>query len=214
MRNMIKKLALGILMGLLSAGCSLFGKGSEEQPSYQVVLKQDNKEIRKYESYIVAKTTISGSFKDAQSEGFRILAGYIFGKNKSQQKIAMTAPVVQKSESEKISMTAPVVIASNENKSWTMTFSMPSQFTIETLPVPTDKRIQIEKVEERFVAAITYSGFWGESKNADEAKKLKEWMKGNQDYELISEAMFAGYNPPWTLPFLRRNEMLIELKRK
>lgn len=214
MRNMIKKLALGILMGLLSAGCSLFGKGSEEQPSYQVVLKQDNKEIRKYESYIVAKTTISGSFKDAQSEGFRILAGYIFGKNKSQQKIAMTAPVVQKSESEKISMTAPVVIASNENKSWTMTFSMPSQFTIETLPVPTDKRIQIEKVEERFVAAITFSGFWGESKNADEAKKLKEWMKGNQDYELTSEAMFAGYNPPWTLPFLRRNEMLIELKRK
>ncbi len=201
-------------MGLLTAGCSLFGKGSEEQPSYQVILKQENKEIRKYNSHIIAKTTISGSFKDAQSEGFRILAGYIFGKNKSQQKIAMTAPVVQKSESEKISMTAPVLIASNENKSWTMTFSMPSQFTIETLPVPTDKRVQIEKVEERFVAAITFSGFWGESKNAEEAKKLKEWMKGNQEYELISEAMFAGYNPPWTLPFLRRNEMLIELRRK
>jgi hypothetical protein len=214
MRNILPKLVLGTLMGLLTAGCSLFGKGSEEQPSYQVIQKQENKEIRKYNSHIIAKTTISGSFKDAQSEGFRILAGYIFGKNKSQQKIAMTAPVVQKSESEKISMTAPVVIASNENKSWTMTFSMPSQFTIETLPVPTDKRVQIEKIEERFVAAITFSGFWGESKNAEEANKLKKWMKGNQEYELISEAMFAGYNPPWTLPFLRRNEMLIELRRK
>ena len=214
MKTMLKKLVLGTLMGLITAGCSLFGKGSEEQPSYQLVLKEDNKEIRKYDSYIIAKTTISGSFKDAQSEGFRILAGYIFGKNKSQQKMSMTAPVIQKSENEKISMTAPVVIASNENKSWTMTFSMPSQFTLETLPVPIDTRVKIEKVESRFVAAITYSGFWGESKNAEEAKKLTEWMKGHGEYELISEPMFAGYNPPWTLPFLRRNEMLIELGHK
>ena len=199
MRNRFLLLALGTLMGLLSAGCSLFGKGSEEQPPYQVVLKQDNKEIRKYDSYIIAKTTISGSFKDAQSKGFRILAGYIFGKNKSQKKIAMTAPVV---------------IAPNENKSWTMTFSMPSQFTIKMLPVPTDQRVNIEKVEHRFVAAITFSGFWGESRNAKESKKLMEWIKSYQEYELISGPMFAGYNPPWTLPFLRRNEMLIELRRK
>jgi hypothetical protein len=214
MRNKFLLFALGTLMGLLTAGCSLFGKGSEEQPSYQVVLKQQNKEIRKYDSYIIAKTTISGSFKDAQSEGFRILAGYIFGKNKSQQKIAMTAPVLKKPESEKISMTAPVVMAPSENKSWTMTFSMPSQFTIKTLPVPTDKRVEIKKVEQRFVAAITFSGFWGEFRNAEETKKLLEWLKSYQEYEIISAPMFAGYNPPWTLPFLRRNEMLIELRRK
>ena len=80
MKNRLLILALGTLMGLFSAGCSLFGKGSEEQPSYQVVLKQDDKEIRKYDRYILAKTTINGSFKEAQSKGFRILAGYIFGK--------------------------------------------------------------------------------------------------------------------------------------
>lgn len=201
-------------MGLLAAGCSLFGKGSEEQPSYKVVAKQENKEIRKYDSYIIAKTTVSGSFKDAQSEGFRILAGYIFGKNKSQQKIAMTAPVVQKSESEKISMTAPVVISPNENKTWTMTFSMPSKFTLETLPVPTDERVKLEKVNGKLVAALTFTGFWNESKNAEKALELTEWMKGFQEYQLASPPMFAGYNPPWTLPFLRRNEMLIELRQK
>ena len=111
-------------------------------------------------------------------------------------------------------MTAPVLIAPNENKSWTMSFSMPSQFTMETLPEPTDNRIKIEKVDIRLFAAITYSGFWDESRNAQEALKLLKWMEGHDEYEIISQAMFAGYNPPWTLPFLRRNEMLVELKRK
>ncbi len=213
MKNILKKIFLGTLMGLLGAGCSLFGRGSEEQPPYKIVAKQEDKEIRKYDSYIIAKTTVSGSFKDAQNKGFRILAGYIFGKNKSQQKIAMTAPVIQKSESEKISMTAPVVISPNENRTWTMTFSMPSKFTLDTLPVPLDKRIKIEKVEEKFVAALTFSGFWNESKNATKAQELSDWLKGFKEYEPTSQPMFAGYNPPWTLPFLRRNEMLIELKQ-
>lgn len=210
----MKKLILGTLMGLLTAGCSLFGKGTEEQPSYKVIVKQDNKEIRKYDSHIVAKTTITGSFKEAQSKGFRILAGYIFGKNKSRQKIAMTAPVVQKAESEKISMTAPVVISPSDDKSWTMTFSMPSQFTLETLPVPTDERIKIEKVEGKIVAALTFTGFWNESKNAQKGQELTEWLKAYPEYELATPAMFAGYNPPWTIPFLRRNEMLIELSSR
>ncbi len=199
MKNLFLLLGLGAFMGLLSTGCSLFGKGSEEQPTYQVILNEDNKEIRKYDSFIIAKTTISSNFKDAQGKGFRILAGYIFGKNKSQQKISMTAPV----------MTVP---ADKEN--WTMTFSMPSKFTINTLPTPTDERIKIEKVEQRLFAAITYSGLWDESKNEEQAKKLKEWLKKYPEYELISPAMFAAYNPPWTIPFLRRNEMLIELRMR
>jgi hypothetical protein len=199
MKNLFLLLVLGAFMGLLSTGCSLFGKGSEEQPTYQVIQNEDNKEIRRYDSFIIAKTTISSNFKDAQGKGFRILAGYIFGKNKSQQKISMTAPV----------MTVP---ADKEN--WTMTFSMPSKFTINTLPTPTDERVRIEKVEQRLFAAITYSGLWDESKNEEETKKLKEWLKKYPEYELISPAMFAAYNPPWTIPFLRRNEMLIELRMR
>jgi hypothetical protein len=199
-------------MTLLIAGCSLFGIGSEEEPRYTVVLKENDKEIRKYESYIVAKTTIQGSFKEAQSQGFKILAGYIFGKNTSQKKIAMTAPVVQKAESEKIAMTAPVVIKPSAPQSWTMTFSMPSSFTLDSLPTPTDPRVVLEKVEARHVAALTFSGFWSEEKNAQKALLLQEWLKSHPKYHSLGAAMFAGYNPPWTLPFLRRNEMLMEVR--
>jgi hypothetical protein len=195
----MKNLSMGFLMGLLTTGCSLFGKGHEENPSYQVIQNEENKEIRKYDSFIVAQTTVSSDFKDAQGKGFRILAGYIFGKNKSQ---------------EKISMTAPVMILPADKKSWTMTFSMPSKFKIDTLPAPSDERIKIEKKEERFFAAIRYSGFWDESRNEKEAEKLKEWLKKYPEYGPISSPIFAAYNPPWTIPFFRRNEMLIELRIK
>jgi hypothetical protein len=214
MIKLIQKIFLGCFMGFVSVGCSVFGVGSEERPSYEVILKDRDKEIRKYESYIIAKTTITGSFKEAQREGFKILAGYIFGKNQSRQKIPMTSPVVQKRESEKISMTAPVVLEENENKTWTMTFSMPSQYTLENLPVPNDDRITIEKVDQRYVAALRYSGLWTESKNAQKGRELEDWMKNHQQFELDSKPMFAGYNPPWTIPFFRRNEALIELKKK
>jgi len=218
MKVSMKNFIIGSLMGILTTSCSLFGVGGEEQPKYQILVKAENKEIRKYDSYIVAKTIIKGDFKDAQSKGFRILAGYIFGKNKSKQKIAMTSPVVQGPGSEKISMTSPVVISKDEsstnvaNNSWVMTFSMPSQFNLETLPEPIDERILIEVVEERFVAALTFSGFWGEAKNTEKGRELTKWINENKDYEITSKPMFAGYNPPWTLPFLRRNEMLIEIR--
>lgn len=214
----MKGFIIGSLMGILTTSCSLFGVGSEEQPKYKVIVKMDDKEIRKYDSYIVAKTVIKGDFKEAQSKGFRILAGYIFGKNKSKQKLAMTSPVVQAPGSEKIPMTSPVVISANENSSnvkndsWVMTFSMPSQFNLGTLPEPIDERVIIEKVEERFVAALTFSGFWGEAKNAEKGRELTKWINDNKEYEITSKPMFAGYNPPWTLPFLRRNEMLIEIR--
>jgi hypothetical protein len=214
MKNMHQNLLLVTTMVLMSTGCSLFGISDVEQLSYKVIIKQEDKEIRMYAAHLIAKTTIIGNFKDAQSEGFKILAGYIFGKNKSQKKIAMTKPVIQQSESEKISMTAPVVISPNENKTWTMAFSMPSQFTMENLPIPNDDRIKIEKVEEKFVAALTFSGFWNESKNAKKGVELTQWLKDHPNYELIKQPMFAGYNPPWTLPFFRRNEMLIELRKK
>ncbi|MBY0515439.1 MAG: heme-binding protein [Bacteriovoracaceae bacterium] len=210
----MKKLMLAIFMALLSSGCSVFGIGSEEQPKYQVIVKEENKEIRHYQSFIVAKTTVNGSFKEAQSKGFKILAGYIFGKNKSKQKISMTSPVVQNNQeaNEKISMTAPVTMAS-ENDQWTMTFSMPSQYTLESLPIPEDSSIKLERVEGRYVAALTFSGFWSEKRNNEEGSKLKEWLEKHSSYKQISGAKFAGYNPPWTIPFLRRNEVLIELQQ-
>jgi len=214
MNKSASNLIFGSFIALLSTGCSLFGKNSVEEAKYKVIVHEDRNEIRLYSSAIVAKTTIRGPFKEAQNDGFRLLAGYIFGKNKSNEKIAMTAPVVQTSKSEKIAMTAPVVMSPGNDKEWTMTFTMPSKYTLETLPVPTDKRVQIERSEERSVAAVTFTGLWSEETNREKAEQLKDWLKKFPEYEITSGPMFAGYNPPWTLPFFRRNEMLFEIKKK
>ena len=218
--KLVRNLMLSVL-GTLVTGCSIFGIRNVEQPSYEIILKEDKKEIRKYQTHIVAKTTVGGTFEEAQREGFKILAGYIFGKNKAKEKIAMTAPVLQEPESasEKIAMTAPVIISPEakeqdaQSKLWTMTFSMPSKYSLETLPIPDDSRIQLVKMDVRFVAAHIFSGFWSESKNKSKADELLNWLNKNSKYEVSSKPMFAGYNPPWTIPFFRRNEMLIELKQ-
>jgi hypothetical protein len=209
-----------------STGCSMFGFRGEEQPAYNVLAKADNIEVREYSSYLVAKTTITGTYKRAQSEGFRILAGFIFGQNTSGKKMKMTSPVTQgtenkdKDSSEKIAMTAPVVIKPEKkdtnlkNQAWTMTFTMPSKYTMQSLPKPINSRVVIEEIPKRQVAVIRYTGFWSEKINKAKGNKLLEWIEAQDKYEVTSEAMFAGYNPPWTLPFLRRNEMWIEVKSK
>jgi hypothetical protein len=203
-----------MLPAILSAGCSLFGIRSEENPNYKLILKEDNKEIRYYDSYIVAKTTVKGEFKEVQGEAFRILAGYIFGGNEKKQEIAMTAPVVQKptAEGEKIPMTAPVIQRQSE-EGWVMTFMMPSKYKMEDLPVPKDKRVTLETVPSRYVAALRYTWLGSKSRNQRKADELQEWLARLKEYEPISAPMYAGYDPPWTLPFLRRNEMMIELNK-
>jgi len=123
--------------------------------------------------------------------------------------------VIQKSDSEneKISMTSPVIIKSDKNqKSWTMSFSMPSKFTLESLPIPNDERVKLEKVDSRFVAALRFTGFWNKDKNEEKASELISWLEKNKKFIINSKPMFAGYNPPWTIPIFRRNEILIELE--
>lgn len=208
----IQKTSLALLLCLLHSGCSLFGIGSEEQPQYRVIKSDENKEIRQYAAHLVAKTTIQGSFKEAQSEGFRVLAGFIFGKNQSQQKIAMTAPVLQEETSENISMTAPVLMQEQADQSWTMVFSMPSKYTQETLPQPLDSRVVIEIAEEKTFAVLRFTGFWSEERIQEKGEELMAWLSEHPDYKAISSPVFAGYNPPWTLPFFRRNEVLLEIE--
>lgn len=198
-------------------GCSVFGIRSEETPQYEVLVKNENMEIRQYSPYIVASTYVDGSFEDTQNKSFRILAGYIFGDNEKETKISMTAPVVmnpQKAESEKIAMTAPVTQAP-QGSGWKMTFMMPSQYkNIEDLPKPKDSRVSFQKIESQLMAVISFSGFWSEEKNKKMSDQLKIWLAQQPDYEIRSQPQFAGYDPPWTLPFLRRNEMMIEVKKR
>ncbi len=168
-------------------------------------------EIREYSESIVAKTKMKGSFNDSQNSAFRVLAGYIFGKNESKQKIAMTAPVTQSPSSEKIAMTAPVTQV-KEDGEWVMTFTMPSKYTLETLPRPQDPRVEFEVIPPHKVAAIRFTGFWTEEKNTEKARLLNAWLEKEKKWKTTSGPRFAGYDPPWTLPFLRRNEILIDVE--
>ena len=204
-----------ILVAIFNIGCSAFGIRNYETPKYEVIFKEGNKEIRYYESYVIAKTTVKGEFKEAQGTAFRILAAYIFGENEKKQEIAMTGPVMQKpnEESEKLPMTAPVTQSPSE-KGWVMTFIMPAAYKMEDLPTPKDKRVTFETVPARYIAALRYTWFGTKSRNDRKANELQGWLAGMKKYEPISSPMYAGYDPPWTLPFFRRNEMMIEIKRK
>jgi hypothetical protein len=191
--------------------CSLFGIQDEEGPRYKVIEKFSDFEIREYESYIVAKTTVQGDYDGSSSKAFRILAGYIFGKNKGEKKIAMTSPVEMKAEPKKIAMTAPVEMKT-QGESLTMTFSMPSKYNINTLPEPLDKRIRFEKVPVKTVACYRFSGRTSQKTIQKMQAKLKAWLKKRDNYQTIGEYSYAGYNPPWTLPFMRRNEVMVEIQ--
>ena len=206
----IAAMALGISLSLLNAGCGVFGIRTEETPKYSVVQSDGPIEVREYSESIVAKTKTRGSWKESQNTAFRILAGYIFGSNESKQKIAMTAPVTQAPSSEKIAMTAPVTQIKDGDE-WVMTFTMPSQYTLDTLPKPKDSRVQFEIVPRHKIAALRYTGFWSEERNAEKAQELVTWISKQPGLKVIGAPRFAGYDPPWTLPFFRRNEIMIDV---
>ena len=201
-----------LLLSLVNVGCSVFGSRSEETPNYKVEKVDGDKEIRQYGSYVVAKTETTGQYESSQSEGFKILAGYIFGGNKAKTKISMTVPVEQ-AKSEKIAMTAPVEQTKSE-AGWTMTFMMPSKYKIDELPTPNDPRIKFEEIQPKTVAVIRFSGSRSEKANAEKAAELLQWISSKGEYEVDGSMRSAGYDPPWTLPPFRRNEMLVDVKKK
>ncbi len=182
-----------------------------EEPEYTIVSKNEDYEVRKYESVIVAETTVNENFEDAGSIAFKILAGYIFGGNKSQTKIAMTAPVnqVPQANSEKIAMTAPVAQTKGQS-GFVVQFTMPKGFTLANLPIPNDSRVKLIEMPPRKVAVFTYSGTWSESRYQDKLGTFQEALKKN-GLSTRGEPVFARYNSPFQIWFLRRNEIWINL---
>jgi hypothetical protein len=181
-----------------------------EEASYTVIEKNGDFELRQYVPQIVAETIIEGDFDKVGNEGFSRLFGYISGNNTKKQSISMTAPVSQEAGSEKIPMTAPV----NQEKvgdKWHISFLMPSNYTLETLPEATDKRIILKQIPSRNVAAITYSGTWSRSRY-EEHKAILEKAMSNRKLKPIGEYIFARYNPPFMPWFLRRNEVLVTVE--
>ena len=180
-----------------------------EEPRYDVVRSTADYEIRRYEPYIVAETNVSGEFGGAGSEAFGILAGYIFGKNRrpSVTLSASNAPT----DSVKMEMTVPVFSTAAQPESsdeFTYGFVMPSEFSIDSLPVPLDPRVRIRVVPERLVAVRRYSGRWSERAYREhEVVLLRSLDRDGMETE--GAPLFARYNAPWTLWFLRRNEVMI-----
>lgn len=188
-----------------------------EEPKYTLIEKNDTFEIREYAPYVVAQTEVTGTFDEMGKQAFRILFKYISGENKQRSKIKMTAPVIQESsvkEGQKISMTAPVIqeIDKKNLKSTTYSFVMPHNFKLDTLPLPLDKRITLKEIPARSVAVLQYSGSWSEKRyKRNEAILLK--ALDDADIKIIGKPSFARYNSPFTLWFMRRNEIMIEVQR-
>jgi hypothetical protein len=205
----MKKL-ITILTSIFLAGCSVLGIRSANEPIYQVLNDFGHIQIRHYPALVVAQTEVDADYKDSSSKGFQRLAGYIFGGNKKQQKIAMTAPVIQEQETETIAMTAPV-IQQKSGAVWQMAFLLPQGYSVVTAPVPLDSAVVIQEIPAKKVAVLQYSGSLSEQGIKEKSEELKSWL-GKQGYKAISPSRSAAYDPPWTLPFLRRNEVHIDIE--
>lgn len=214
-------IAVGILIAWTAWG---YFSSNVEQAAYVVVKKADGYEIRTYAPHIVAEATVSGTYEQALNEGFRIVAGYIFGDNTTRKTVAMTAPVTEQKRGEKIAMTAPVTEQAAENIAMTapvterldngvrtIAFVMPKEYTLDTLPIPNDPRVKLVPMPERTMAVLRFSWY----RSAARVEALEEKLRAALERDGVSVKgvpIFAGYNAPWTPPWMVRNEVMVEVE--
>ena len=204
---------------------SIWGLASSRVPKtpYSVLEAKHGYEVRLYPAHIVAQTTVKGSYDMALNQGFRIVAGYIFGGNTRKESISMTSPVVESSAaqnssssaskratSESIAMTSPVV-ATIEGESHTIAFGMPQSYTLETLPTPTDSRVTIATIPEKKMAVIRFSWMRTPDRVQSHKQSLLDAL-AKDNITVVGSPEYAGYNAPWTPPWMTRHEVLVEIK--
>ncbi|WP_194845538.1 SOUL family heme-binding protein [Candidatus Rhabdochlamydia porcellionis] len=165
----------------------------KDRPKYLVLKKWGNFEIRQYEPRIIAEIAIQKDFEQATKEGFNLLAAYIFGQNATKSKISMTAPVEQREDV--------------TQKNWLIAFNMPTNYKITDLPSPKNSRITLKQIEAQKRATLIFSGFYTEKKAAQNKKLLLELIE-QHGYSPTGPCTLARYDPPWTLPCFRHNELL------
>lgn len=194
-----------------------------EEPAFKVISKTGKFEIRQYAPYLIAQTWVEGDMDDAGSQGFRRIADFIFGNNQlpggqASSKIAMTAPVTMEPQSAKIAMTAPVAMEPSDNTSgmksaqrWRVQFAMPRQYTLANIPQPKNAAVTLSEVPEKYVAVHSYSGLNTLQRVQDKTDDLLQWVKTSS---LVAKGppQLARYDPPWTLPMWRRNEIMVEIE--
>ncbi len=181
-----------------------------EEPPFQSTLQEKPFEIRNYPALVVAEVTVTGDQKEAGNKGFRELAAYIFGANKRKESIAASPASARQEPSEKIAMTAPVT-QTNEKGEWVVRFTMPSGYTLDTLPEPNDARVHLREVPASRFAVIKFSGLAEPDDVGDKTAELNRWIELHH-LRSTGPASLAQYNPPWTLWFLRRNEVMIPIE--
>ena len=206
-----------VLLGIWAAGSWFFSR--VEEPVYQVVEEKNGYEIREYPAYIVAETTVVSENKiQASGNGFTIVADYIFGNNTSQEEISMTKPVViqegekKEEEGEEISMTKPVLTSVNEEGNYTVGFILPSKYTLKDLPTPNNNQVTIREVPARKVAVVSFGGWYATPARYMRAEEKLFELLARDGITPLSEPVVAYYNPPMSMPFIMRNEIMIDIR--
>ncbi len=212
---MLIKQAYKLLLGVAALSVIIGDAIANEAPRYENKKKDNDFEVRRYQPMIIAEVLVTGTLSEASNKGFRQIADFIFGNNedpvkKQSEKIAMTAPVTMEADtSSKIAMTAPVTMEGTGG-AWKMAFVMPSKFTMDTLPKPKNTNIIIKQIPSQQLAVVTFSGWVDEEKLAAQTTRLNEWIAKN-GLKSSGSVQLSRYNPPWTLPFWRRNEVWVKL---
>lgn len=212
--KMIAVAGLAIALALIAYGVWVYTIDNVEQASYQVAVSDNDFEIRDYVPSVMAEVTTKGDRKSAVNSGFRPLAGYIFAKERTGDKIAMTAPVTQSRET--IAMTAPVTQSKSNEKTgdstWTVRFVMPAKHSLETLPKPATADVRLTLVPATRRAAVRFSGVATDDVIAQQEARLREWI-GKRGLKAAGPTTYAYYNAPFTPGPFRRNEVWIELSK-
>jgi hypothetical protein len=171
-----------------------------EEPKYEVLLSEGAFEVRKYAPQLIAETVVVGDMDEASNKGFRLIADFIFGNNQAPHAAA----------SEKIAMTAPVTIEPQTNEQWRVNFVMPSRYTLETIPKPKNNAVSLKEIPNKTFVVLKYSGFNSTSKVQAKNQEAKEWAL-QKNFKIIGAPQLSRYDPPWTLPMFRRNEIMLEV---
>jgi hypothetical protein len=193
-----------------------------EEPHYEVIVSQAPFELRHYAPTLIAQTIVEGDMDAASNKGFRLIADFIFGNNlaagsEQAAKIAMTAPVTVEPQSSKITMTAPVTIEPQSDatsvasaKQWRIHFVMPSQYTLANIPKPNNSAVTLHEVPRKYFVVHRYSGFNTMARVQEKTDETLAWAK-QQSLKVVGTPQLSRYDPPWTLPMFRRNEIMVEV---
>lgn len=207
MKLVVTAIALSLFTGLFSGAAA---RERVEEPAFTVLESPAGLEVRQYGQRIAAETTVTGRNEKARNDGFGRLAGYIFGGNTTRTSIAMTAPVAQASE--KIAMTAPVGQTPDGAGAWRIQFIMPSQYTLDTLPVPKDPTVRLVALEPETFAVLRFSGSTSDKAVSERKAELLRRLDGS-GWRAEGEPVAWFYDPPWRLPSQRRNEVAVQVVR-